>query len=195
MNNLKEVIKKLKKTIPELTTENMSFRLMQNADLFCLYDGSQNEEFNKNLGWGPPKHENELIDIFYNPNSHDDAAIFSVTNKYKGNWLGTLKYEIVNNELMIVIWTHPDYWKTGIAYKVACTGVEMLFEYTESEEVNARIKHDNILMKRCVEKNNFKYIRDDKVFHITNKEEFNCWIYKAKKEDWKFNYPTMLIKD
>ncbi len=195
MNNLKQAIKKLKKVIPELSTENMSFRLMQNSDLFCLYDGSQNEEFNKNLGWGTPKTEDELINIFYNPNSRDDVAIFSVTNKYKGNWLGSLKYEIVNNELMIAIWTHPDYWKTGIAYKIACTGVEMLFEHTEMEEINARIKHDNLLMKRCVEKNNFRYIRDDKVFHITNKEEFNCWIYKVKKEDWEFNYSTMLIKD
>lgn len=195
MNHLESVIKYLKEIVPELKSKNIVFRLLENSDLFCLFDGSQNEEFNKNLGWGTPKKEEDLIDIFYNQNKSKDLAIFSVCDKYKGNWIGTIKYEIVRDELMIAIWTHPDYWKTGIAYQISCTGVEILFKYTQEVEINARIKHDNELMKKYVIKNNFKYIRDDKVFHITNKYEFNCWIYKAKKEDWIFKYDIEKIKN
>lgn len=195
MSKLITVIKQLKETVPELITSRMSFRLMNNADLFCLYDGSQNEEFNKNLGWGTPKEDKDLIRLFYDQNKNETLAIFSVSDKNKGNWLGIVKYEIIKDELMIAIWTHPDYWKKGIAYQIACVGVEMLFKYTTETEINARIKHDNQLMKKYVESNSFRFIRDDTVHHLTDNNEFNCWVYKAKKEDWDFKFSIDKIKD
>lgn len=190
---LELVIQNLKVIVPELQTKNIVFRLLQNADLFCLFDGSQNEEFNKNLGWGTPATEKDVINIFYDQNKNKTSAMFSICDKYKGNWIGTIKYEIIKEELMIAVWTHPNYWKTGIAYQIACTGVEIIFKYTEELEINARIKKDNILMKKYVEKTKFQYVKDDKVLHITNQTEFDCWIYKMKKEDWTFNFPTEKI--
>lgn len=195
MNNLNEVIKDLKEVVPELSNKTMTFRLLDNADLFCLFDGSRNEDFNKNLGWGTPKDENEIIEIFHNQNHNDQVALFSVCNKYKGTWLGVIKYEIISEELMIAIWTHPDYWKTGIAYKMSCTGVEIIFNHTTQNKIHARIKHDNKMMKQYVEKTNFKLLRNDKVFHITSESYFECLVYQAIKENWKFKYPTKNIKE
>jgi len=195
MNDKKKTILDLKNIIPELTTKNLTFRLMNNSDLYCLFNSSQNEEFNKNLGWGPPKNQEELINIFYDKNKDDKAAIFSVSDKNKGNWLGIIKYEIFKDEVSIAIWVHYDYWKIGISYEMACVAVQSFFTYTNEKEIIAIIKKDNNLMKKYVESNNFKYTRDDTFFHITKQEDFDCWIYKAKKEDWDFKFKISKIKE
>ena len=79
MNNNKTIVE-LKKIIPELTTRNLTFRLMQNSDLYCLFNSSQHEDFNKNLGWGPPKDQDELINYFYDKKFH---IIQHMIQKYK----------------------------------------------------------------------------------------------------------------
>lgn len=194
MNNNKTIVE-LKKIIPELTTRNLTFRLMQNSDLYCLFNSSQHEDFNKNLGWGPPKDQDELINYFYDKNEDDKVAIFSVSNKEKGNWLGIVKYEMYKDEITIAIWVHYDYWKTGVSYEMACVAVQSYFTFTNEKEITAIIKKDNFLMKKYVESNNFKYNRDDKFFHVTRKEYFDCWIYKAQKEDWDFKFKINKIKE
>lgn len=187
MQNQKEAIKRIKKSLINYRTESLVFRPFVKADCYPLYQASLHPDFNKYLNWGTFAQEQDLIIEMLKLMREDDrneTAFFSICEKDTGKWVGVKKFSIYEDSLVQAIWTHPDYWNSIIPLRASYAAMSIAFEIGQIQHLYGFVRKENPIMAKIVTRNNFKLIKED-VFTSLQNEKIGVHIYKLNREDWE----------
>lgn len=196
MNKIKEALFEIEKNINIYCTDDISFRMLTRSDSFPMYEATKNILFNKNLAWGPPNSEKDVIkqiDLLLSEIKQNISITISIIEKKTGTWIGIMKYTIYKDSLIFTLWIHPNFWnnsKGSIIYG-ATSSFYLIFNETELSKIYAKHAIGYMQLEGLLKKYKFKYIYDESVYH-ENGSEIKCKTYELNKSN--FNIGNILIK-
>lgn len=185
----------LKKVFDHQSTDTLVFRPFSRSDCFPLYMASKNEKFNTNLWWGPPENVEEVlveVDKILREHQLSQSLVLSVCEKQNGKWVGLVKYTQYRDSITMSLWIHPDYWKTGTAYRCVECAIDTIINNTELPHLYARIVKDYPIMEKMSASFGFSFVERDDAVHAkghvvasnTYKLDRNLWVKNAKIEKY-----------
>ena len=193
-------IKEVFSNIPQIDTERLVLRKIENRDTADMYEYSCRADVTEYLTWNPHKSEKEteryikLLGKKYDKGAFWD---FGVEYRKDAKFIGTCGFTSFNqdeNSAEIGYVLSPEYWGRGIAVEACSAVLKFGFAVFDLDRICARYIDGNNSSKRVMEKLGMSYVTTYKNSYYIKNEYKTVIEYAVSKKDF-FAAQALIKKD